>query len=119
MAKQEKIENLIPDSQSGQSLNALADYFERVVAQLRFAANQVGDKNIEVVSTPTFRRGIGYAQSWLGNLFQSVSSMPFENMTSDDDREELRAIAQRAAQIERDHKAKLKKEAEENSLPDK
>lgn len=75
---------LIPELQDQASLNAIADSLESMAKQIRFAAEQVGEKPLEVPSTATFRRSHGFVLNWLGNLFQAVSSMSLAQIAESD-----------------------------------
>ncbi len=98
MAKNEKLEALIPEIQDRESLIRIADSFESMAQQLRFAAEQIKGRRTEVVATSTCRRSYGFVQNWVGNVFQAISSIPTDEQSRID--AQVAEIKARAAESE-------------------
>ena len=78
MSKTDKNESLIPEFQDRESLLRVAQSFNSMADQLRFAAKQLEGRQVNVAATSTCRRSYGFVQNWVGNVFQAISSLPVD-----------------------------------------
>ncbi len=108
MAKSELPDELIPDTHTSESLNALADFFDAAARQVRFAAKDIEDRGIDVVGTPTLRVGYRHVRNWIGNLFQAISSVSLEKAVRNTPQPKPPAIRQSDAELADTEAAKLR-----------